>query len=926
MIVSAIVVNSFSGAGATESLSLAGPWRFELDRQKTGVAQRWFARDLTGTVALPGGLTEQGIGDEVTVDTKWTGDIVDASYFTAPEYAPYRQPGNIKVPFWLQPDKYYAGAAWYQRDIEIPARWQGRQVMLLLERAHWKTTVWLDDREVGSNDSLSVPHEFALGSGLAPGRHRLSIRVDNSLVVDIGVNSHSLTDHTQGNWNGIVGRIELVATAPVWIADLQVYPHVARHSVTVKGRIGRAGNLPKGATVDLAADGAGGLAAIVAADGSFEAEYALGDRAQLWDEYHPALHRLDATLPGGEHRSVAFGLREIATLGTQFVLNGRPVFLRGTLECCIFPGTGHPPTDVESWKHIIGVAKSYGLNLFRFHSWCPPEAAFVAGDELGFYCQVEAASWPNQSTTLGDGQPVDAWLEAETDRILRAYGNHPSFLLMAACNEPGGPHPESYLASWVARHKAADPRRLFTSGSGWPQLAENQFHVTADPRIQHWGEGLQSRINARPPETQTDYRDYIAARRVPVVSHEIGQWCAYPDLAELPQYTGYLRPRNFEIFRDHLRAHRLEDQAHDFLIASGKLQTLCYKEDIESALRTPGMGGFELLDLHDFPGQGTALVGVLNPFWASKGYVTAEQYRRFCSATVPLARLAKRVFTTDESLEASLEVSHYGPAPLHDAVPVWRLVGDDGRVMAAGRLPARDIPFGCATMLGRVTIALQTVPAPARYKLALGLEGTGFENDWEVWVYRAVMDAAVPPGITMAHDLTADAIATLNAGGRVLLLVPPERVRNATRQPVVLGFSSIFWNTAWTNRQPPTTLGVLCDPQHPALAEFPTDPFSNWQWWYAVSRAGAMILDALPPELRPIVQVIDDWTTNRRLGLVIEARVGRGRLLICSIDLSRHDNPVTRQLNASLLHYAAGPRFEPAVELSLAQVRGLFTR
>ena len=923
---SAILMNSFGAAGAAETLSLAGPWRFELDRQDAGVAQRWFARDLNGTVVLPGGLTEQGIGDEVTVDTKWMGSLFDTSYFTAPEFAPYRQPGNIKVPFWLQPEKYYAGAAWYQRDIEIPTGWRERNVALLLERPHWKTTVWLDDRELGSNDSLSVPHEYALGSGLAAGRHRLSIRVDNSLVVDIGVNSHSITDHSQGNWNGLVGRIELLATARAWIADLQVYPHAACRSVTVKGRVGGNGRLlPKGTAVDLAADGGRPVAAMLADDGSFEAEYVLGADAPLWDEFHPALHRLDATLQGGESRSVVFGLREIATQGTQFVLNGRPVFFRGTLECCIFPGTGHPPTDVGSWKRIIGVAKSYGLNLFRFHSWCPPEAAFVAGDELGFYFQVEAASWPFQATMLGDGQPVDGWLEAETDRILSAYGNHPSFLLMAACNEPGGPNHEPYLASWVARHKAADPRRLFTSASGWPQLAENQFHITSDPRIQHWEEGLRSRINVRPPETQTDYREYIAARRVPVVSHEIGQWCAYPDFAEMPEYTGYLKPRNFEIFRDTLRAHHLESQAHDFLMASGNLQTLCYKEEIESVLRTPGMGGFELLDLHDFPGQGTALVGVLNPFWKSKGYVSEEHYRRFCSATVPLARLAKRVFTTDESLDVDMEVSHFGPAPLHDVVPVWRLVGDDGRVLANGRLPARDIPFGSATALGRVAIALKTMPAPARFKLVLGLEGTGFENDWDVWVYRSAVDTTVPSGISVVHDLTADAIATLNTGGRVLLLVPPDRVQNAARKPVVLGFSSIFWNTAWTNRQPPTTLGVLCDPRHAALAEFPTDPFSNWQWWYAVTRAGAMILDDLPVELHPIVQVIDDWTTSRRLGLVIEARVGRGRLLVCSIDLSRDDNPVTRQLYAGLLHYAAGPRFEPPVELSPAQVRGLMT-
>ena len=111
----------------------------------------------------------------------------------------------------------------------------------------------------------------------------------------------------------------------------------------------------------------------------------------------------------------------------------------------------------------------------------------------------------------------------------------------------------------------------------------------------------------------------------------------------------------------------------------------------------------------------------------------------------------------------------------------------------------------------------------------------------------------------------------------MLLLIPPDRVQNTESNKVVLGFSSIFWNTAWTHRQAPTTLGILCDPKHPALASFPTEYHSNWQWWYLVSRAGAMILDDLPKELRPTVQVIDDWVTNHRLGLVFEAKMGKGQ-------------------------------------------------
>ena len=237
------------------------------------------------------------------------------------------------------------------------------------------------------------------------------------------------------------------------------------------------------------------------------------------------------------------------------------------------------------------------------------------------------------------------WLYREAERILKAYGNHPSFMLMPYGNEPGGKKAGAWLAQWVTHWRAADSRRLYTSGSGWPQLPENQFHVTPDPRIQAWGDGLNSRINAKAPETTTDYRDYISQRSVPVISHEIGQWCVYPNFKEIPKYTGYLKPKNFEIFRDRLQANGLGALAQKFLLASGRLQALCYKEDIESALRTPGMGGFELLDLHDFPGQGTALVGVLDPFWEEKGYITAKEYSRFCNATVPLARLSKRVFT-----------------------------------------------------------------------------------------------------------------------------------------------------------------------------------------------------------------------------------------------------------------------------------------
>lgn len=917
---------SAAPAQTSDTLTLAGPWRLALDRNDVGVHDRWQDRVLAESIELPGDLAQRGVGDAVTVETNWIGSVFDRSFFESPEYAPYRAPGNIKVPFWLQPELHYAGPAWYQREFEIPSAWAGRRIVLVLERAHWETRVWLDGCAVGVNDSLSTPHEYDLGTALASGRHTLTVRVDNRYLVPIGPNSHSISDHTQGNWNGLVGRLELRATAPAWIDELQVYPQVADRSVRVRGRVGGTAHLPAGARVRLSSTSSSETADVaLGADGTYEASIRLHASAGLWDEFAPTLHELTATLPGGESRTVRFGLREIGRDGTQFTLNGRRILLRGTLECAIFPLTGHPPTDVDSWRRILRIARAHGLNHLRFHSWCPPEAAFIAGDEMGFYFQVEAASWPNQGAEIGSGHANDAWQMRESERILRVYGNHPSFLLMASGNEPHGNGQNAWLTQWVEHMRALDPRRLYTCSSAWPELPASDYHVRSEPRMHQWLDHLKSRINARPPETVTDYREFIAARRVPVVSHEIGQWCVYPDFDEIARYTGYLKPRNFEIFRESLTAHGMADQARDFLRASGKLQALCYKEEIESALRTPGMAGFQLLDLHDFPGQGTALVGVLNAFWEEKGYITAEEYRRFAGPTVPLARLARRVFTTAESLEAEIEITHFGAAPLSAVAPEWRVVTITGSIVASGSLPVREIPIGSAIPLGHLSVDLRDSPSPAACRLEVSLPGTTVANSWDLWVYPAGLAASVPARVIQTCKLDDATFAALEGGASVFLSIPPDRVApDAKRGPIALGFSSIFWNTAWTNQQAPHTLGILCDPQHPALAQFPTETHSNWQWWYPVMRAGAMILDDMPRELRPIVQVVDDWFTNRKLGLVFEARVGRGRILVSSIDLESATDPVCRQLHASLLDYAGSTDFHPAVEINPSTLRRLF--
>ena len=923
---------------AAESIDLAGEWRFRMDPEDQGVSAQWFHTELPGRIQLPGSLQEQGYGNEVGVDTPWTGSIVNRMWHDEKRFAPYRQPDNIHIAFWLQPDRHYIGPAWYQRSVTIPRELAGKRFVLRLERCHWETRLWVDGEEAGTRNSLSTPHEYDLSDMLPPGEHTLTLRIDNTVKIDVGRNAHSVSDNTQTNWNGVIGEIALHVASPVWIDDVQVYPDVPGRRVRVRVTIAGGTEEPVEGTLALEAKTTAGdpphtPPAVtrrfkgVEKRQELEIGYPLGKDARLWDEFSPNLYALTVALAcdtGGvqDKQTVTFGLREFAADGTQFTLNGRKVFLRGTLECCIFPKTGYPPMDVDEWLRVLRAARAHGLNHLRFHSWCPPEAAFVAADQLGFIYQVECPAWAR----IGDGKPIDEFIYAEGDRILRAYGNHPSFCMLAYGNEPAGPKRDGFLTKLVHYWREKDPRRLYTSASGWPILDANQYHVTPKPRVHAWGEGVRSRFNAEPLQTRTDYRDFIQQYDVPVVSHEIGQWCVFPNLEETAKYTGSLKAKNFEITRDSLEANHMLDQAGDFLMASGKLQALCYKEEIEAALRTPGMGGFQLLDLHDFPGQGTALVGVLDPFWDEKGYISPEAYRRFAGDAVPLLRMDKCVWTTGETFAADAELAHFGPAPVEDAAFTWRVENESGTGLAAGRFDVEEAPIDNGIPLGTVEMALDGVAAPCKLRVTISSGNPRCRNGWDIWVYPETVDTAPPQGIHIARELDDAAQAVLRAGGKVMLLPAPGTVRGDKRGPVPVAFSPIFWNTFWTGFQPPHTLGILCDPAHPALAGFPTEFHSNWQWWDAIDGGQFMILDAFPPALQPIVQVIDDWNTCRRLALAFEVCAAGGKLLVCGSDLTTDlaERLVARQLRHSLLAYMASEAFAPKVEVACDVLHELF--
>lgn len=908
LLLSMLVGCSMDGASADSATrtSLAGTWRFAMDRNDEGVKANWQNTDLKDKIQLPGILQSQGYGDEISVDTPWVAALPrDMRWYLLPQYKEYTKPGNVKVPYLSQPVSHYLGVAWYQRDIEIPNIWIGQRAHLSLERPHWETTVWVDDQKIGSNNSLCAPHEFELGR-LLPGKHRLSIRIDNRMILPYRPDGHSVSDALGATWNGIAGKIELSASNPVWIDDAQVFPNVTDKSALVKIKIGNLTGAPGSGTIS--AGSANQNVTWDAKGGEAEITVPLGANAQLWDEFHPVLQHLTIKLASvnvADSRDVTFGLREIKAEGKNFVLNGHEVNFRGTHSGGDFPLTGYPATDVASWKRIFQICKDYGLNSMRFHSYCPPDAAFTAADELGFYIQPECGMW-NDFSKPG----IPEMLEAETTRIMKAYGNHPSFLLLSASNEPAG-NWQRVLLPWASNWYKADPRRLYAANTGRssPTAAGPQYAITpARGNSGWWGR---------------DYSRSTANAIMPVLGHEVGQWCAYPDFDVINKFTGYLKPGNYEIYRDSAVLHDMLKNNKEWAYNSGKFQLACYKEECEANLRTAGYGGYQLLDLHDYIGQGGALVGVLDPFWDAKSYVTPELFRRFSGPIVPLARLRSVVVKQSDPFDIDVELAQYGDGPISQAHSYWKIVDLDGKVAVQGEFPVRDLPIGKNIPLGKVTVDLTKIAAPRQYKLVVGIANTKAENDWNFWLYPADVPTAPAADVVLTSDWK-EAQSKLAAGGKVLF-VPTNNDINRMSPP--LNNVPFFWNRLMNpSRTGEGMLGLLVNPKHPALAEFPSQTWCDWEWSELVHTAHAINVENAPKDLKPIVQAIDDWSRNYNLGVIFESKVGNGKLLVCSIDLGTDldRRSGAKQLRHSLLDYMASAKFQPGTQMTPQQADSLF--
>ncbi|MEL7500584.1 MAG: sugar-binding domain-containing protein [Planctomycetota bacterium] len=891
---------SYGQEASTNRIDLTGRWQVRLDPQDVGERESWFSRDGGQAAKLPGTVSEAGLGKALQMPVEL----------------------NTTTLKRLRQRRRYQGAAFFHRDFDLPESWESTFAELTLERVIWKSKVWINGQLVGEANSLSTAHRYRVEPYLNPGRNSICVLVDNRDQVELGTNSHAFTEETQSIWNGIVGDISIRGRPEIAIEDVQVLPqlnnNIARCKFVVFNSTDETVRVPfEIKAIDVEGRRSSQKDEIELRPGRNQFYQTLPIRSPMfWSEHHPNLYNVSCKIGSDAHTSRT-GFRNLKARDGDFWLNGDRIFLRGTLDCCIFPRTGYPPTSLADWREQLQAIQSFGFNHVRYHSWCPPEAAFQAADELGVYFQVELPNW---RANIGQRDSADEFLKSEAERIINAYAQHPSFLLMSLGNELKGDF--GWMDEMVGQLRKSAPHILMTSTSfsfsqrGRKPGPVDQFFVTQET-TDGWIRG-QWKLNSELPGTMSDYTDSMKRFSIPVVSHEIGQYASYPLVEDVHKYQGNLRAVALEAIQNDLEAKGRLADARPYAKNSTALGFELYKEEIERALRTEKMDGYQVLNLQDFPGQSTATVGLVNAFLECKDGVDPDRFREFCSPVVPLVQLPKRTWSQDETLTADWLISNFGAGDIENETLTVTLLDGDHQLMAARF--STDVPQGSLGSVGSIEFPLAAIKSPRRLTLKAVINGTGYANRWSVWVYPKV--ATNVGTVKVFNELDAAMIQVLEDGGDVLFLPDPDSMTD----PIAGQFVPVFWSPVHFPKQP-GTMGCMIDDEHPLFKNFPTNSHSDWQWWKMLRACQGFDLDEISVEQpRPIMQLIDKFDRNTRPTLIWETKIGLGRLLVCTLDIE--SNPDQRiapaALKRSILDYMNSDEFRPNTRVSSEQLMRVF--
>lgn len=855
-------------------------------------------------------------------------------------------------------DEYrFLGDAWFSKTVCLSGI-ADKQVKLYLERTRI-TTLFFDGKEIGTCESLVSPHIYDITGLCSDGEHNITVRVSNVGYKTAG--GHLTSPDTQSNWNGITGQLAILVYEKTHLENIVITSDVKNKAFNIAADVS---GEPNG-KVSVSAESFNGprtsnkqsFAAqeFDFTNGKLNITYTLGDEALLWSEFEPNLYKLIISL-GDDREERIVGLREFTTSGDKFLINGKKTFLRGKHDGLVFPKTGYAPTDLDEWLRVMEISRAWGMNHYRFHTCCPPEAAFLAADMLGIYMEPELPFW---GTIAAPGE--ENYNETEQDflieegkRMLAAFGNHPSYCMMSLGNELWGS--TERLNEILGIYKSYDKRHLYTQGCNnfqfFPSVVDNDDffcgvrlskdrlirgsyamcdaplgHVQTDrpstmkcydsiikPEVASGESGeadengmVKIQYGTTMKLVKASEADASFIPDVPIVTHEIGQYETYPNFDQIKKYTGPLKPLNLEIFKDRLEKKGLGDLAYDYFYASGKLAAACYKEELESVFRSRRLGGFQLLDLQDFPGQGTALVGMLDAFMDSKGILTEGEWLKFCSETMILAKFPSYVLEAEDEFSADVMLTTFSDKSYGKKTLCWILKSDKAEI-ASGNAEIPDCDSNYIDVL-KITAKIPKITAPESIKLKLWIDGTDITNDYTLFAYPHV-DSVDLDGVYVFESADCDEAQKYLNEGKTVLVVPALKDDDKS----IKGFyCQDFWcypmfktiSEMMNKPLPIGTMGLLIDNDHEALKEFPSEIYSTEQWWDIVENSRSDILDGNDSDKKIIVRTIDNFQRNHSLGLLYEYKAGNGKAVVLNCDLDAlKKTPNGRQFIKSVFDYA----------------------
>lgn len=913
-------------------ISLHGKWKVFLDKENR-FGNHYPDTSFTDVIILPGTLDQARLGNK-------SGDS-DATNHLMRKYS-------------------YYGRAWYQCQINIPAKWQHSTIELYLERTR-PSHVFIDGKACGNSLTISAPQTYNLSKELTPGRHTLTVMVDNGtncgLPPEIG-SSHMWSDDTQTNWNGILGRIELISNEKISINNFRTRSDIARNSANIDLEIANLYQSEKHVLLQVFNKGNEGVKKLWVQKlklkpGLNKIQFAckLGENVATWDEYSPTLHQLHLELRDKQQlldsTTSYFGLREMKTAGRSFTLNEKRIFLRGRHDACVFPLTGYAPMNNEAWEKYFETVKEYGFNHVRFHSWCPPEAAFTAADNVGIYLQPELPYWGLIENN--PESPIVQFLIREGKAMLKAFGNHPSFVMFSTGNELWGEIAGMQHITNTLR--AYDNRPLYTLGTnyhlGWQGEQTGEDYMVScrvggnndtlfEPHVRgsfSFADAIDGGIlNAKYPNTRMNFSTGVRNTSKPVISHETGQYQMYPDRTDLKNYTGVLQPRNLEIFVQRIENKYGKENYEKYFNATAALSLCCYKADLEMMRRTPELAGFQMLDLQDFPGQGTAIVGIVNATMQPKGIISSSEFRSWNNDIVPLWISGSYTFEGGQASETAVQISNNSLHDIENKTLIWELKTNKNQIIRSGEI---KIDAQAGRLSNPVTLMLN-IPdntPPIACKLELSIANTEYHNKYPVWIY---------PGCSVEEKLfsnvkvftTCDVSLEnhLASGGKALLMPDKD---GFPLQTIGGLFTSDYWNfsmfkTISENAKKPVspgTMGLLIDDKHPIFRDFPTESHSNWQWWPVVKESNPIVLDGFENKIHPIVISIDNIERMSYLATIFETNIGKGKLLVCMSDLKNSlQFKENAQLYKAIIKHLNSEEFQPKDTITPEELRLIFSR